>query len=82
MKNTMVQLRKETVSKLKDLKKYKRETYDEIINKMIAELEEDMKEDNLILSEETIKSIKEGEEQIRKGEFYTTSQLKKEVGIE
>lgn len=82
MENTMIQIKKETANKLKDLTRYKRETYDEIINRMIIELEEDMREDDLTLNEETIKEIKEGEGQIKRGEFYTTKQLKKELGIE
>ena len=81
MENTMIQIKKGTANKLKSLKRYERETYDEIITQMISELEEDMKEDDLNLSKETIKAIREGEEQIKRGEFYTTNQLKKELGM-
>ena len=81
METTMIQIQKETANKLKGLKKYGRETYDEIIKRMIDELVEDIKEDDLSVSEGTIRAIKEGEEQIKRGEFYTTKQLKKELGI-
>ena len=57
MENTLIQIRKETVNKLKNLKKYERETYDEIINKMIIALEEDLMEDSLDFSEETNKKL-------------------------
>ncbi len=53
MENTMIQIKKETASKLKDLKKYERETYDEIINTLITELKEHIQEQNLELNEET-----------------------------
>lgn len=57
MENTMIQIRKETANKLKTLKEYDRETYDEIINKMMQELREYVEEDSLELNEETKKQL-------------------------
>lgn len=53
----MIQIRKETANKLKTLKEYDRETYDEIINKMMQELREYVEEDSLELNEETKKQL-------------------------
>ncbi len=54
MDTTMVQLKKKTTERLKTLKEYERQSYDEIINRLIQETEEGP------LSDEEIKEIKKG----------------------
>jgi len=74
---TTIQIQDSTKGKLDKLKEYARETYDELINDLITFKEEDSME----LSAKTKAAIKHGREDIKKGRFYTTEQLIKELGI-
>ncbi|MBS3119931.1 hypothetical protein J4475_03850 [Candidatus Woesearchaeota archaeon] len=71
---TMVKLKKETVSRLKDLKRYKRETYDEIIGKLIA-----MHTDEL--SNDDIKNIEAGLHDLKAGRVYSSQEVAKRLDI-
>ena len=72
MATTMIQLKKETAEKLKSLKEYERESYDEIINKMIALEEEE-------LSKEDIESIEKGLNDIKEGKVYSSKEAAKRL---
>ena len=74
---TTIQITKETKEDLNKLKERQSETYEEVIRDLIELAEED----HLELSAETKKGIQEGREAIKKGRFYTTEQLIKELGI-
>ncbi len=69
----MVQLKKKTVARLKHLKRYGRQSYDEVINQMIDNPDD--------LSREDIEAIKQGIADIKAGRFYTQEQVAKELGI-
>jgi len=71
----MIQLNKETVAKLQTLKRYPRETYDEIINTLIDDSEVE------ILTEEDIKEIEKGLEDVRKGRVKTMEEVAKELNV-
>lgn len=74
MELTMVKLRKETVEKLKRLKDYERETYDDVISKMVAiRLGE--------LSKDDIKSIEEGLADLKAGRLYSSKDAAARLGI-
>ncbi|KAA0003554.1 MAG: hypothetical protein FE048_01300 [Thermoplasmata archaeon] len=74
---TTIQISKETKEKLNAFKEYKKETYDEVIVKLIELAEEDKME----FSEETRKAIEEGREDIKMGRVLSTKELIKELGI-
>jgi predicted transcriptional regulator len=77
VKTTTIQIQGLTKEKLDSLKDYARETYDEIIQDLIALREEE----TLELSKSSKKAIEEAYEDIKMGRVYTTKQLIKELGI-
>ncbi len=74
MENTMVKLKKETVNRLKSLKEYQRETYDEIINKMISMQKGE-------LNREDIENIEEGLRDIKEGRVYSSNEAARRLGL-
>jgi predicted transcriptional regulator len=75
MKTTMIQIKKETAIKLKGLKTYHRETYDDLINKLIHEANEEP------ISAEEIREIEQGLKDVKAGRVYSEEQIAKELGI-
>ena len=75
MATTMVQLKKDTARRLQDLKKYPRETYDEVINSLIDTQEEEP------ITEQELKEIEEGLEDIRKGRIHRIEDVAKELKV-
>lgn len=75
MDKTMVQLKKSTVKKLQGLKKYERETYDDLINSLIQESESE------ILGREEIKEIEEGLKDVKEGRIYSIHDIAKEFRV-
>jgi len=71
--STTIQISEDLQIELVKRKLFDRETYEEVI----WDLVEDTKE----LSEETKKEISLAREQIKKGEFYTHEQVRKELGL-
>ena len=70
---TTIQISNETKKELDNLK-FKGETYEDVIQDLI--------EDRYILSEETLKEIKEARENYKKGEkTYTLEEIEKENGL-
>jgi len=57
------------------LKRYERESYDELLNNLINESEEET------LSDEEIEDIKEALENVKKGKVKPIEQVAKELGI-
>ena len=70
---TTISVSQELLSKLKERKKYDKESYEEVIW--------DALEDSMELSEETKKRIKLAEEDIKAGRVYSLEDVKKELGI-
>ena len=77
---TTIQLPLGVKKELDSFKEYKKETYAEVIDRLIARTRED-EESKLELSRETLKDIKEAREDLRKGRVHTTPQVRKELGI-
>ncbi len=75
MEKTTIQVSPSTLEKLKMIKRYKRESYDEILNNLIEEYEDNE------LSEEEIESIKTALEEVKKGEVYPIEKVAGELGI-
>jgi predicted transcriptional regulator len=76
---TTIQIQKETREKLLSLKEYTRETYDEILNKLMKVFELVKKEQ---LSDEAIKGIEEGRKDVREGRVLSTKELIQQLGVE
>ena len=73
MDMTMVQLRKVTVERLKKLKKYSRQTYDELVNTLIDNPDE--------LSAADIDEIKKGIAEIRAGNVSSEKEVAEKLRI-
>jgi len=78
---TSIQINKLTLNKLKNFKDYKRETYDELLNKLMKIVEFISKKEPE-LKEEVIKEIEEARKEIKEGKGISTKQLIRELGIE
>ncbi len=70
----MIQIKKDTAEELKKLKEYNRQSYDEIIRKLI-EANED------ILTDEDINDIKKGLEDIKAGRTTPIEEVAKNLGV-
>ena len=77
---TTIQIPKKLKTELDSIKDYKRETYAELIRKLIERFKED-EESELELSEDTLKAVEEGREDVRKGRVYSIKQAEKELGL-
>jgi len=80
MNYTTVQIPVKVKKELDAFKDHARETYAEVIEKLV-ELAREQEESKMELSEEAIKGVEEAREDIKKGRVYTTAKLKKELGI-
>lgn len=78
---TSIQIEKSTLNRLKNFKEYKRETYDELINKLMKIIEALSKKEPE-LKEEVIQEVEEARKEIREGKGVSTKQLIKELGLE
>ena len=75
MEKTTIQISKATLERLKALKRYKRESYEETINTLADEVEEES------LSEEEIEDIKIALENVKRGKVKPIEQVAEELGI-
>ena len=75
MEKTTIQINFETLERLKALKNFERQSYDELLNSLINNCEEES------LSEEEINEIQEGLEDVKKGRVYPIEMVAKELGI-
>lgn len=75
MEKTTIQLNIGTLERLKALKNFERQSYDEVLNKLIDSDEEES------LSEEEINDIKIALENVRRGNVKPIEQVAKELGI-
>lgn len=72
---TTIQIKEKTLERLKYFKEYNKESYDEIINKLIDEAEEGN------LTDEAIKGIKQGLRDVKEGRISKIEDVAKELGI-
>ncbi len=77
---TTIQIQKSLKKELDSLREYRRETYADIIKKLIERFKEQEKSE-LELSEDALKAIKEAREDVRKGKVYSTKQIKETLGL-
>ncbi len=79
---TTVAVRKSTLNKLKGFREYGRESYDEIINKLMSVVSMTKSDTEGELNEETKREIEQGRREIRGGKGISTKELMKRLGIE
>ena len=79
MKTVTLKLDPEMESRLKKLKDYKNESYVDVIKKVVFVANPKMNE--FELSKKDLKDIKKAREQIKKGEFFTSAEVKKRLGL-
>ena len=75
MEKTTIQISIGTLERLKSLKNFERQSYDELLNSLINNCEEEN------LSEEEIEDIKIALDNVKKGKIKPIEQVAKELGI-
>ena len=75
MEKTTIQIHLETLNRLKALKNFERQSYDDVLNILINNSEEE------ILSEEEIEEIKQGLEDVKMGRTIPFELVLKKRGI-
>jgi len=75
MEKTTIQINFETLERLKSLKNSERQSYDELLNNLINNCEEES------LNEEEINEIQKGLEDVKKGRVYPIEVIARELGI-
>ena len=75
MEKTTIQVNHHTLERLKNFKKFERQSYDEVLNNLIDDCEEES------LSEEEIEDIKIALENVKKGKVKPIEQVARELGI-
>ena len=71
--HTTIQISSELKTLLEKMKLYERETYDDVIERLV--------EDELELNEETKKEIEVALKEIKEGKYVTHEEAKKRLGI-
>ena len=79
MKTVTLKLDPEMESRLKKLKDYKNESYVDVIKKVVFVANPKM--NKFELSKKDLKDIKKAREQIKRGEFFTSAEVKKRLGL-
>lgn len=75
MEKTTIQINQGTLERLKALKTMERQSYDDLLNNLIDNQEEET------LSDEELEEIKKGLDNIRIGKVKSIEQVAKELGI-
>jgi len=75
MEKTTIQINFGTLERLKSLKNFERQSYDELLNSLINNCEEET------LSEKEIEDIKIALENVKRGKVKPIEQVAKELGI-
>jgi predicted transcriptional regulator len=70
---TTIQVKQSTKEALEKMKIYKRETYNDVLERLIEEVQE--------LNEETKKDIELARKAVKEGRFVTHKKLKEEMGF-
>ncbi len=73
---TTIQIKTDTLKRLKEMKVYARESYDEVINNILDNDEVE------VLTEEDIKEIEEGLADVKAGRIRSIESIAKEFGVE
>jgi len=74
---TSIQLDNKTKSKLDKMKVFPRESYDDVVNRLINVAEDD----EGVLSEQTIKDLEEALDEVKSGKLLSHHTVKKKHGL-
>ena len=75
MEKTTIQISQETLNRMKNLKSHERQSYDELLNGILDNVEDES------LSEDEIEEIKLALENVKKGKVQSIENVAKELGI-
>ena len=75
MEKTTIQINQNTLERLKSLKMIERQSYDDILNNLIDNQDEET------LSDDEIEEIRQGLENVKRGKVKSIEQVAKELGI-
>lgn len=75
MEKTTIQINISTLERLKALKRYERESYDELLNNLIAQAQDDT------LSDEEIEDLKEALEEVKQGKTKSIEEVATQIGV-
>ncbi len=78
--NTTILVSQKLKKELDTLKEHHRESYAEVIAKLVHQAKED-EEARLELSESSMRAIEEAKEDIRRGRLHSLKQVRKELGL-
>jgi len=78
---TTIALRKTTVNKLQKFRQYRRETYDDLLNSLMAVIDFPWSDDEGELTEETKLGILRGMQQMAEGKGIAHKELMKQLGV-
>ena len=76
METTTIQIYKNTLERLQLFKQYPRQSYNELLNILLNDAEEET------ITPEEIEEIKQGLEDVRKGRVHKIEDVAKEIGIQ
>ncbi|MBI5553173.1 MAG: hypothetical protein HY917_00350 [Candidatus Diapherotrites archaeon] len=77
---TTIQISSKLKKELNAFKNYPRETYEEVIGQLVLIARKD-EESKLQLSAETLRDLREAENDLKAGKVYSASQIRKELGL-
>ncbi len=75
MQKTTIQINVETLARLKALRAFSRQSYDDVLNNLLDNVDEE------VLSDAEIKEIQEGLDNVRKGKVHSIESVAEELGI-
>ena len=75
MEKTTIQINQDTLERLKSFKKYERQSYNDLLNVVFDDIEEES------LNDDEIEEIQQALEDIKKGRVYPIEKVAKELGI-
>ena len=75
MEKTTIQINLETLSRLKAIKNFERQSYDDLLNNLIDNIQEEA------LSDEEIEEIQKGLEDVKEGRTTPIEKVAEELGV-
>ena len=76
---TSIQLENKTKSRLEKMKAFPRESYNDVVNRLLNVAEEEG--DDGILSPQTVKDLEKALAEIKRGQILSHEQVKKKYGL-
>jgi hypothetical protein len=74
---TSIQLENKTKARLEKMKIFSKESYDDVVNRLINSIEDD----EGILNKQTIKDLEKALKELKKGKFIPHEEVKRRLGL-